>query len=107
MRKVIFSSSAKKDFSEIRAYVVEKFGPIHWEKIIIEWQEITQRIAHNPDIGSRIAELSGTGYSNYKKYLHKNAYAIYSFNESEVRIHMFIPSMRDFRTHVVNRIFGQ
>lgn len=107
MRKVLVSPSARKDFAEIRSYVVKKFGASHWNQIVGEWQDIFRRIAQNPETGSSIAELSGTGYANYRRHLHKNAYAVYSYNDREVRVHMFIPGMRDFRTHVIKRIYSE
>ena len=108
MRKILISDSAKKDFSEKKTYVVAKFGAIHWNKIASEWHESLKKVANNPELGIGIVELSGTGYSSYyRKYRHKKVYAVYSFNASEIRVHMFIPEMRDFRTHVLNRILAQ
>ena len=106
MRKIIIAKVAKKDFSQIKSYVVGKFGAIHWNKIVAEWQELTNTLAINPEIGTQIEELEGTGYNNFKKFHHKNVFVVYSFTATELNIHMFIPSMRDFKTHLMNRLMS-
>lgn len=106
MRKIKLSKNAQKDFNQIKAYVVNKFSQVDWERIVDEWQAHFVNIANNPFIGSNIAELDGAGYVNYKKYHHKQVYAVYSFNEEEIQVHLFIPSMRDFRTHLMNRLLN-
>lgn len=106
MRRVLISASAKRDFNQIKSYVVRKFSVVDWGNIVEEWQVNINKIANNPEIGTHISELDGTGYSNFKKYHHKNVYVVYSFTDSEVRVHMFIPSMRDFRTHLMNRLLN-
>ncbi|WP_423198012.1 Type II toxin-antitoxin system RelE/ParE family toxin [Cupriavidus sp. H19C3] len=106
MRKIIVSKNAKKDFNQIKSYVVKKFSNGDWNKIVDEWQDNLKKVANNPSIGTNIQELDGTGYLNFKKYHHKNVYAVYSFSDDEIRVHMFIPSMRDFRTHLMNRLLN-
>jgi plasmid stabilization system protein ParE len=106
MRKIIVSKVAKKDFNQIKSYVVAKFGAIHWNNIVDEWQDNMNKVANNPEIGTQIQELDGTGYKSFKKYHHKNVYAVYSYSETEVHVHMFIPSMRDFKTHLMNRLLN-
>ncbi|MDR1989687.1 MAG: type II toxin-antitoxin system RelE/ParE family toxin [Acidobacteriaceae bacterium] len=104
MRTINISQSAKRDFLEIKSYVVRKFGAGHWNTIAGEWKTHLKNIADNPGIGSHIDELDGTGYVNVKKYHYKNVIAVYSFSDTELEVHLFMPAMRDFRTHLMNRM---
>ena len=106
MRKVIILDSAKKDYAEINQYLLREFGPLTWKNINIEWKDKLQRIAASPQIGADLHELAGTGFGNFKKFCHKNVYAVYAFNEAEIVVYMFIPAMRDFRTHLMHRLLG-
>jgi plasmid stabilization system protein ParE len=87
-------------------YVRKKFGAMHWNRIAAEWDAKLKKLTAHPETGAGIAELSGTGYAGYRKVLHKNVYAVYSFNDTELRIHMFIPGMRDFKTHLMHRLLS-
>ncbi|MDR0781738.1 MAG: type II toxin-antitoxin system RelE/ParE family toxin [Pseudomonadales bacterium] len=104
MRKIRISQSARHDFLEIRSYVVQKFGAKDWNRIAEAWKKHLNSIASNPELGSRIEELEGTGYINCKKYHYKNVFVIYSFDDTALEVHMFMPSMRDFRTHLMHRM---
>jgi len=106
MRKIKVSAAAKKDLNQIKSYVVRKFSLADWNNIVDEWQDNLNKLADNPSIGTNIIELEVTGYINYKKYHHKHVYAVYSFREDEISVHMFIPSMRDFRSHLMNRLLN-
>lgn len=107
IRKIKFLKFSKGDYKEIQSYVVNKFSVLDWNNINNEWQEIVKSVSENPLIGSKIEELDGTGFVNFKKYHHKNVYMVYSFNEENIYIRMFIPSMRDFRTHLMRRLLSQ
>lgn len=107
MRQIKVSASAKEDFKLIRSYVVRKFSAADWNHISNAWQINLNKIAKNPELGSGIPELEDTGYNAFKKYHYKNVYVVYSFSATELEIHMFIPSMRDFRAHLLKRLLNQ
>lgn len=44
MRKVIVSNNAKKDFNQIKAYVVKKFSLADWNNIVDEWQDNLKKV---------------------------------------------------------------
>jgi plasmid stabilization system protein ParE len=104
MRKIKISGSARHDFLEIKSYVTKKFSAKDWNRIADAWRKNLKKVAGNPELGSKIDELEGTGYVSFRKYHYKNVFAVYSFNDTELEVHLFVPSMRDFRTHLMNRI---
>jgi len=106
IRKVVVLQSAKSDYRRIKSYVTQKFGAEAWLAINSEWQTKINKLAAAPELGSNISELEGTGFSGFKKYQYKNAYVVYQTSESLLTIYMFIPSMRDFRRHLMDRLLA-
>lgn len=105
-RKVVVLQSAKSDYRSIKSYVTQKFGTETWLDINSEWQSKINKLATNPELGSNISELDGTGFTGFKKYQYKNAFVVYQTSDSLLTIYMFIPSMRDFRQHLMNRLLA-
>lgn len=106
IRKVVVLQSAKSDFRRIKNYVTQKFGTETWHEINNEWQSKINKLAVAPEIGSNIAELDGTGFTGFKKYQFKNAYVVYQTSDALLIVYMFIPSMRDFRRHLMDRLLA-
>ena len=106
IRKVVVLHSAKSDYRRIKSYVTQKFGAEAWLAINSEWQTKINQLAAAPELGSNITELEGTGFTGFKKYQYKNAYVIYQTSGSLLTIYMFIPSMRDFRRHLMDRLLA-
>ena len=103
-RKAVVLQSAQIDYRRIKNYVSHKFGAQTWEAINSEWQSKIKKLALDPNLGSNIPELDGTGFSGFKKYQYKNAYVVYHHSAERLTIYMFIPSMRDFRQHLMERL---
>ena len=103
-RKVVVLQSAKSDYRKIKSYVTQKFGTEAWLVINDEWQTKINKLAAAPELGSNISELDGTGFTELRKYQYKNAYAFYHTSEALLTIYMFIPSMCDFRRHLMDRL---
>ena len=103
-RKAVVLQSAQMDYRRIKNYVTHKFGVQAWEAINREWQSKIKKLALDPDLGSNIPELNGTGFTGFKKYQYKNAYVVYHHSAELLTIYMFIPSMRDFRQHLMERL---
>ena len=104
IRKVVVLQSAKSDYRKIKSYVTQKFGTEAWLVINNEWQTKINKLAAAPELGSNISELDGTGFTGFKKYQYKNAYVVYHTSEALLTVYMFIPSMRDFRRHLMDRV---
>jgi plasmid stabilization system protein ParE len=104
IRKVLVLQSAKSDYQKIKSYVTQKFGTEAWLEINDEWQKKINKLAAAPELGSNISELDGTGFTGFKKYQYKNAYAVYQTSDALLTIYMFIPNMRDFRRHLMDRL---
>ena len=103
-RKVIVLQSAQTDYRKIKRYVTDQFGNQPWLAINDEWQNKIKKLAVDPDLGTNIPELDGTGFTGFKKYQYKNAYVVYHHADDFLVIYMFIPSMRDFRRHLMERL---
>jgi len=107
VKKIKFLKFAKADYKEIQSYVVKKFSVLDWNNINDEWKLKIEALVENPSSGSKIRELEGTGFVDFRKIHHKNVYMIYSWDEKNIYVRMFVPSMRDFRTHLLKRILDQ
>ena len=102
--KVIVLESAQSDYRKIKSYVTHQFGTQTWQAINGEWQKKIKKLAVDPDLGTNMTELDGTGFVGFKKYQHKNALVVYHCTDQLLTIYMFIPSMRDFRRHLMARL---
>eukprot|EP01032_Pedospumella_encystans_P015729 gene15729-17976_t len=71
-----------------------------------EADDFFSEMALNPELGSNISELDGTGWTGFKRYQHKNAYVVYLSTDALLTVYMFIPSMRDFRRHLMDRLLA-
>jgi len=63
-------------------------------------------VANDSTLGSRITELDATGYINFKKFHHKNADVVDSYNDHQVRVHMAKPFNRNLITHLIDRVLN-
>jgi toxin ParE1/3/4 len=106
IRKVVVLESAKSDYRRIKSYVTQRFGAEAWLVINNEWQTKINKLAATAELGSNISEIDGTGFTGFKKYQYKNAYVVYQTSDSLLTIYMFIPSMRDFRRHLMDRLLA-
>ena len=105
-RKVVILQSAKSDYRRIKTYVTQKFGAETWLEINHEWKVKLHKLATNPELGNNIFELDGTGLTGFKRYQYKNAYVVYQTSDALLTVYMFIPSMRDFRRHLMDRLLA-
>lgn len=105
-RSILILQSAKSDYRRIKSYVTQKFGNEAWLDINHEWKVKLNKLAVNPELGSNISELDGTGLIGFKRYQYKNAYVVYLTTDELLTVYMFIPSMRDFRRHLMDRLLA-
>ena len=104
--KVIILDVAKPDFREIRSYVQKDFGDAVWNDVNQEFKDMFRKISAHPENGKDIQELKEVGVQNFRFRMVRQTRIVYEFNASEVLIHMFIQTRRDFRTHLMNRLFN-
>jgi plasmid stabilization system protein ParE len=105
-RQIVVLDSAKEEFKEIKKYIKEDFGSSIWSIINSEYKSAFALIKINPEAGSPIDELREVGVANIKYILVRQTRVVYEFNESMVLIHMFVSTKKDFRTHLLKRLFS-
>lgn len=106
-RRIIILDSAKEEFRDIRKYVRKEFGESVWSEVNAQYRNSFRLIQADPRIGSYIDELKGIGIVDIRCVLVRQTRVIYEFDETLVLVHMFIATRRDFRTHLLKRLFAQ
>jgi toxin ParE1/3/4 len=107
VRSVILLDSAKEEFKEIKKYVQLEFGDSVWNAVNAEYKKAIQRIKKSPRAGSPVDEVTEVGITNVKYVLVRQTKIVYEFDETQVLVHMFINTKRDFRTHLLKRLLRQ
>ncbi len=103
-RKAVVLQSAQMDYRRLKSYVTHQFEAQTCAAINAGWQTKIKKLTLDPNLGSDIPELNGTGFTGFKKYQYKNAYMVYHQSAELLTVYMFIPSMRDFRQHLMERL---
>ena len=105
--KIVILDSAKEEFKDIKTYVKKEFGDSVWNTVNAEYKAAIQRVKETPQIGSTIDELKDLGITNVRSTLVRQTKIVYEFDETQILVHMFIHTKRDFRTHLFKRLLGQ
>ena len=105
-RKVVILNVAKPDFREIKTYVKSQFGEAVWNDVNEEFKSTIDNIGLNPEAGKEVEELKELGQENFRTRLVRQTKIVYEYDDKEVLVHMFIHSKRDFRTHLMKRLFN-
>ncbi|QAU35113.1 type II toxin-antitoxin system RelE/ParE family toxin [Janthinobacterium sp. 17J80-10] len=105
-RKVLILDVAKPDFREIRTYVQSQFGETVWNDVNEEFKTAINDIGLHPAAGKEIEELKELGQENFRIRRVRQTRIIYEYDDKEVLVHMFIHARRDFRTHLMKRLFN-
>lgn len=106
IRKVIILNVAKPDFREIKTYVQSQFGDAVWNDVNEEFKTAINNIALNPEAGKEVEELKELGQENFRVSLVRQTRIIYEYDDKQVLVHMFIHAKRDFRAHLMRRLFN-
>jgi toxin ParE1/3/4 len=106
-RKVIILDGAKPDFREIRKYVLSTFGEVVWSEVNQEFKNTISSIGLNPEAGKSIENLKDLGVINFRLRLVRQTRIVYEYDEKQVLIHMFIHTKKDFRSHLMKRLFSR
>ena len=105
-RKVIILNVAKPDFRDIKTYVKAQFGDAVWNDVNEEFKTAINNIALNPEAGKEVEELKELGQGNFRTRLVRQIKIVYEYDDKEVLVHMFIHTKRDFRDHLMRRLFN-
>jgi toxin ParE1/3/4 len=105
-RKVIILNVAKPDFREIKTYVKSQFGDAVWNDVNEEFKATINNIALNSEAGKELEELKELGQENFRTRLVRQTRIVYEYDDKEVLVHMFIHTKRDFRAHLMTRLFN-
>lgn len=105
-RKVIILNVAKPDFREIKTFVKSQFGDAVWRTVNEEFKTTINNIALNPEAGKEVEELKELGQENFRTRLVRQTRIVYEYDDKEVLVHMFIHTKRDFRAHLMRRLFN-
>lgn len=105
-RKVIILNVAKPDFREIKTHVKSQFGDAVWNEVNQEFKVALNNIALNPEAGKEVEELKDLGIENFRIRLVRQTRIVYEYDEQEVVVHMFVHTKRDFRAHLMRRLFN-
>lgn len=105
-RKVIILDVAKPDFREVKSYVVNQFGETVWNEVNQEFKATIANIGVNPEAGKVIEELNDLGEGNFRLRFVRQTRIVYEYDDKQVVVHMFVHTKRDFRTHLIKRMFN-
>jgi plasmid stabilization system protein ParE len=105
-RQSVVLNGAKQDFLEIKKYVRQAFGDLVWAEVNLEFKDTIKHLAANPLHGTRLDELAGLGYDNFRKTLVRQTRVVYEFDSQQLIIHMFVHTKRDFKTHLEKRLLA-
>ncbi|MFZ6748807.1 type II toxin-antitoxin system RelE/ParE family toxin [Undibacterium sp. Ren11W] len=105
-RKVIILDVAKPDYREIKSYVKDQFGETVWNEVNQEFKTTISNIGSNPEAGKMIGELNDLGEGNFRLRFVRQTRIVYEYDDKQVLVHMFVHTKRDFRTHLMKRMFN-
>lgn len=105
-RKVLILHAARPDFQEIKTHVLAQFGTAVWNEVFKEFRTTIDNLGLYPDAGKEIQELKELAQGNFRTRLVRQTRIVYEYDDREVLIHMFIHTLRDFRTHLLKRLFN-
>lgn len=106
-RKIIILDAAKPDFREIKSYVKHQFGDIVWDEVNQEFKATIANIGSNPEAGKVIEELNDLGEGSFRIRLVRQTRIVYEYDDTQVLVHMFVHTKRDFRAHLIRRMFNK
>lgn len=105
--RIVILDSAKEEFKDIKSYVKRAFGDAVWNTVNTEYKDCFRLIKETPQVGSHVDELKEIGITNVKYALVRQTKIVYEFDDDLIIIHMFIGTRRDFRAHLLKRLFSR
>lgn len=89
-------ASAKEDFREIKAWVKNRHGEAVWLDVNQQFKATLKDIGQHPAAGLITEEAQALGLSDIRQRLVGQIRVIYQFDGSQVYVHMFASTLRDF-----------
>jgi toxin ParE1/3/4 len=105
-RKVMILDVAKPDYREIKSYVKNQFGETVWNEVNQEFKTTIANIGLNPEAGKVVEALNDLGDGNFRLRFVRQTRIVYEYDDKQVLVHMFVHTKRDFRTHLMKRMFN-
>lgn len=103
-RHAVILDGAKADFREIREYVRRQFGDAVWQQVNQEFKDTIKAVTANPMLSTQIEELVALGYDQFRQTLVRQTRVIFEFTSTQVIVHLFVHTKRDFKTHLEKRL---
>ncbi len=104
--RIVIIDGAKEEFKDIKKYLKTQFGGNVWAEVNLEYKECIKKIKSNPHAGNNIDALKDIGITNIKYSLVRQTRVVYEFDDELIVIHMFISTKRDFKSHLMKRLFS-
>jgi toxin ParE1/3/4 len=82
------------------------FGETVWNEVNQEFKTTIANIGVNPEAGKVIEELNDLGEGNFRLRFVRQTRIVYEYDDKQVVVHMFVHTKRDFRTHLMKRMFN-
>lgn len=96
--------SAKSDLKSLREKTTLKFGNSVWLELSQKFKDAFAIISVFPLIGLIPEEVEMLGIRNIRQILVNQTRVIYQTNETDIYIHMFVDTKRDFETVLYERL---
>ena len=95
---------AKPDFKEVKNYVMNSLGETVWNEVNQEFKTTISNIGLNPEAGKVINELNDLAEGNFRLRFVRQTRIGYEYDDTQVLVHMFIHTKRDFIAHITKRM---
>ena len=97
-------ASAKADFRYIKADVKGKHGEAVWLAVNQQFKDTLKDIGQHPLAGVVTEEAKALGLRDIRQRLVGQTRVIYQFDGSQVYVHMFVSTLRDFMSQLAGRL---
>lgn len=97
-------ASAKEDFREIKAYIKHKHGETAWLEVNRQFKATLADIGQHPQAGHLPEEARALGLTDIRQRLVGQTRVIYQLDGTQVYVHMFVSTLRDFMAQLTGRL---
>lgn len=101
---VLLTRGAERDLEEIHAYLARTDGPERADRLLARFLEAGERLAENPERGSRPKELVELGILEYRQLVIRPYRIIYRVVGREVYLMVIADSRRDMQSLLARRL---
>ncbi len=97
-------ASAKEDFRQLKTYIRGKHGDGVWADVNRQFKTTLHDIAVHPLAGVMTEEALSLGLPDIRQRLVGQTRVIYQFDGTQIHVHMFISTRRDFLSQLAGRL---